>query len=231
MNFRVRILLLSAFLFALFMVGSFPRTSLSFENSRSQDSAVAPSPTASPTPSPTPCPSVSISTSAEGVKAGDTINFTAALSDNTDGDALYTWSISGGRIIGGDGTQSLQVLVTAEPGQSLSISIEVEIGSCVASSSITLTVANLPPADFGKLAGVVRDPQGRGLSGATVTVFLGNNSTAQETTGAAGRYEFNQLIVGQHSVEASHSDFGPSRETVTIRKDRTTRQNFRLRQR
>lgn len=231
MSFRVRILLLSAFLFALFMVGSFPRTSLSFENSRRQDSAATPSPTASPTPSPTPCPSVSISTSAEGVKAGDTITFTAALSGNTEEAPLYTWSIQGGRIIGGDGTQSLQVLVTAEPGQSLSLNIEVEIGSCVASSSITLTVANLPPADFGKLTGVVNDPEGHGLAGAKVTVFLGNNSTAEETTGAGGRYEFNQLIVGRHSVEATHNNFDPSRETVTIRKDRTTRKNFRLRQR
>jgi hypothetical protein len=227
---RIGLLLLTLILLAVSLYGLASSNSLSAQMGKTQDSGVAPtqtqSPPPSPTPSPTPCPTVAIAAST-ATEPGESISATATVSGSDETDVLYTWTVIGGQVVSGNGTSSIEIVASPDV-QQVTLNIEVQIDSCTASASITVTVANIPPSDFGILEGIVRDPQNRRLDGATVTVFLGNNSTAQEITKNGGRYRFDRLIVGQHNVEASHSGFGPDRQMVTITKDQTTRKNFKL---
>jgi hypothetical protein len=154
----------------------------------------------------------------------------ASVSGITEEDVIYSWSVSGGRIASGLGTSSIQIVPGPEL-QNITVTVEIETGACRLSASTTVGVSNLPPSDFGKLEGIVRDPRNRPLNGATVTVFLSNNATAEEITRNGGKYKFDQLIIGDHDVEASHNRYGSDRKTVNVKKDRTTNQDFKLKSR
>ncbi len=98
--------------------------------------AVAPKPT---------CPTVGIKCP-EQIKAGQPVTFTSNLSGGTGNvPSIYNWTISGGRIISGQGTSSITVDTAGLAGQSLKASLamggyEVDCSaSCTIEFPIPLT--------------------------------------------------------------------------------------------
>lgn len=191
----------------------------------------APSPSPAPVPSPAatvaPCSGVNVDLSPHVTVPGKPITVTASVSGGGNEPVSFVWSTFGGRIVKGQGTNSIEIVPDANR-RNIDASIEIETGACRASAALTIPLEGLPPSDFGKLAGIVRDPKNRRLKGATVTVFLNNNSTAKETTKDGGKYEFGQLVVGDYDVEASHDQYRPVKKTAKIKKDQTTPLNFKF---
>lgn len=232
---RVGLRVLTLIIFAVYFFGLISNNSLSTAFRRASpppvSSVVVDNALPAPSPAPTvasACSGVNVDLSSEAAaKPGATITVTATVS-SAEPNVIYDWSVSGARIVRGLGTNSIEIIPNPDQ-RKVTTSVAVDAGLCPASASLEIAVPILPPPDFGRLEGVVKDPQNRPVDGATVTVFLNNSSTAQETTKDGGKYRFAQLIVGEHDVEARHDQFGRDRKTVKIKKDRTTRQNFNLR--
>jgi hypothetical protein len=76
-----------------------------------------------------PCPEGSIKSSADIVKAGDTIIFTAENAKTDSESNVYNWTISGGTIVKGQGTPAIEVKTNAEMiGTSVRAAIERDRG-------------------------------------------------------------------------------------------------------
>lgn len=83
-----------------------------------------------PIPEPCPsCPVVSIKSRAKSVNAGETIVFVAEFGEDQE-PAQYTWTISGGTIVEGQGTRSIKVATNTEMiGSTVKAAIENETGT------------------------------------------------------------------------------------------------------
>ncbi len=72
-------------------------------------------------------------------------------------------------------------------------------------------------AIFGKIQGVVHDPQHRPVPGAAVRVQAAASDWSQTTqSDAAGEFSFTTVPLGDYRVTVTHSDFAPAQQTVTV---------------
>src|SRR5271163_1225542 len=70
---------------------------------------------------------------------------------------------------------------------------------------------------FGKIQGIVHDPQHRPIAGATVVLKATNSAFTQSTqTDADGQFTFTAITVGDYSVTVSQAGFASSQQTVTV---------------
>jgi hypothetical protein len=93
----------------------------------------------------------------------------------------------------------------------------------LATASPTLTAQNPTPI----LAGVVTDTAGRAIPHARVTI-LGTSDTA--LTNSDGRYAFNKLREGRHTVRAQALGYlQREQDSVSIIPNKTANVDFRLR--
>jgi hypothetical protein len=73
------------------------------------------------------CPQVAITVPEKSVPAGETLTFTATVTGPTPEPVTYNWSVSSGEIVGGQGTQSIQVRTFPGMGGT-KIVVTLEIG-------------------------------------------------------------------------------------------------------
>lgn len=82
-----------------------------------------------------------------------------------------------------------------------------------ATDEATETTTTVPMAEFGSIAGVVYDDEGRPLSGVQVEV-VGENLTA--TSAASGDYQIDNVPIGPQSLEANATGFEGVSKDVTV---------------
>jgi hypothetical protein len=83
---------------------------------------------------------------------------------------------------------------------------------------VLLTCASLlHAAIFGKVQGVVHDPQHRPLSGASVKLTATTSDWSQTTqTGDDGQFTFTTVPIGDYKITVTQSKFETSEQTVTV---------------
>src|SRR5579875_284780 len=87
-------------------------------------------------------------------------------------------------------------------------------------SLLTLAVAGslaLPQSNRGSINGLVTDPSGAAVPGATVTATeTGTGSTYTATTSSSGNYTFPQLLVGTYDLTVSAPNFQTNKQTGVV---------------
>jgi hypothetical protein len=160
------------------------------------------------------CPSISMCCPAKAV-IGEPVAFKiTSISGGTPGfNHAYHWNVSAGRIISGQGTNSIQVDTTGLDPQSLSASFE-SIGYGLKCNTVCATGIHLPyPATLRGRVNTERD--GRPLRGAQVTVSASDKTSVLKTN-ERGYYELAGLSPGSYRVAVTAQDFGPQMETVEL---------------
>lgn len=71
------------------------------------------------------CPTLSVSGGGD-VKAGETVTFEANLSGGNATDIKYSWTVSQGEIIEGQGTASIKVKTTQETSETIEATVEID---------------------------------------------------------------------------------------------------------
>jgi carboxypeptidase family protein/TonB-dependent receptor-like protein len=83
---------------------------------------------------------------------------------------------------------------------------------------------------FGKIQGIVHDPQHRPLAGATVVLNATTSDHTQTTqTDADGQFSFSAVTVGDYKVTVSQRGFNTSVQTVTVTSGASPILHFQLR--
>jgi TonB dependent receptor/Carboxypeptidase regulatory-like domain/TonB-dependent Receptor Plug Domain len=83
---------------------------------------------------------------------------------------------------------------------------------------------------FGKIQGIVHDPQHRPIAGATVVMKSTTSDYSQTTqTDADGQFSFTAVTVGDYSVTVSQQGFDTSAQTVTVTSGSSPILHFQLR--
>ncbi|MGH9510723.1 MAG: TonB-dependent receptor domain-containing protein [Terriglobales bacterium] len=81
----------------------------------------------------------------------------------------------------------------------------------------------------GNIQGVVTDPAGAAINGASVTLHnVATGMTATTTTSDSGNYRFSSLEPGRYEVTAQDQGFKTTKETVTLETSQTQGINFTL---
>lgn len=93
-------------------------------------------------------------------------------------------------------------------------------------ASLFLILLGTPLCSFAQfssgLQGVVEDPSGRVVPGATVTIVRGSTGVAQTTkTGPQGDYRFVSLAPGTYALTATASGFATQKTSVTLQTEQT----------
>jgi len=84
-------------------------------------------------------------------------------------------------------------------------------------SVLVLLCASVAEASFGKIQGIVHDPQHRPITGATVVLKSTTSAYTQTTqTDADGQFTFTAVTVGDYKITATQPGFDESIQTVTV---------------
>ena len=82
---------------------------------------------------------------------------------------------------------------------------------------------------FGRVDGIVHDPQHRPLPGASVQLQSVTSDLSQSAkTDDQGAFSFTAVPIGDYKVSVSQAQFQPSTQTVTVRSDTTGNLHFQL---
>ena len=82
---------------------------------------------------------------------------------------------------------------------------------------------------FGRVHGVVHDPQHRPIAGAHVDLKAAHSSfTASTTSGADGSFQFNSIPVGEYEVTVTQAGFDSVKQDLTLESDTTPTLHFEL---
>ncbi len=99
-------------------------------------------------PPPMVCPSApNVTLSANSVNGGEAVTASASLSGGRDyGTPTYNWTVSGGTIASGQGTDSIRIDTTGLDGQSVTATVEVKgiDASCSNTASASFNIARKP---------------------------------------------------------------------------------------
>ena len=79
---------------------------------------------------------------------------------------------------------------------------------------VIATAAVAQSAALGKIAGVVKDQAGAGVSGAEVSLVHSQGVRRTALTGADGRFAFDNVAPGSYAVIVTRSGFGPYKSVV-----------------
>ena len=101
---------------------------------------------------------------------------------------------------------------------------------CVFLAAAVLLLAPQTYASFGKIQGIVHDPQHRPIAGATVVLKATTSDYTQTTqTDADGQFEFTAVTVGDYTVTVSQPGFDSIVQTVTVTSGSLPILHFQLR--
>jgi TonB dependent receptor/Carboxypeptidase regulatory-like domain/TonB-dependent Receptor Plug Domain len=82
---------------------------------------------------------------------------------------------------------------------------------------------------FGKIQGIVHDPQHRPIAGATVVMKSTTSAYSQTTqTDAEGQFTFAAVTVGDYAVTVTHPGFADAQQSVTVMSDTAPILHFQL---
>jgi Carboxypeptidase regulatory-like domain/TonB-dependent Receptor Plug Domain len=122
---------------------------------------------------------------------------------------------------------SRQLSFSLRPGTSANRRCSTLLGAAmtVLAGMAVLCVPANAQVRFGTIVGIVDDPSGAMVSGATVRLInLGTNETRTMQTGSTGAFTFPNLIAGLYRVEVEMTGFKHSiRDKVEVQVDVTTR--------
>ncbi len=100
---------------------------------------------------------------------------------------------------------------------------------CVMASVFLFWGSLLHATIFGKIQGIVHDPQHRPIAGATVVLKATTSAFTQSTqTDADGQFTFTAITVGDYSVSVTQAGFGSSQQTVTVDSNTSPILHFQL---
>ena len=101
---------------------------------------------------------------------------------------------------------------------------------CVFLAAMASLFAPQTYASFGKIQGIVHDPQHRPIAGATVVLKATTSDYTQTTqTDADGQFEFSAVTVGDYTVTVSQPGFDGMVQTVTVTSGSAPILHFQLR--
>src|ERR1700689_4089544 len=100
---------------------------------------------------------------------------------------------------------------------------------CVIASVFLFWGSLLHATIFGKIQGIVHDPQHRPIAGATVVLKATASAFTQSTqTDADGQFTFTAITVGDYSVSVTQAGFGSSQQKVTVDSNTSPILHFQL---
>src|ERR1700685_1457578 len=100
---------------------------------------------------------------------------------------------------------------------------------CVIASVFLFWGSLLHATIFGKIQGIVHDPQHRPIAGATVVLKATTSAFTQSTqTDADGQFTFTAITVGDYSVSVTQAGFGSSQQKVTVDSNTSPILHFQL---
>jgi hypothetical protein len=167
------------------------------------------------------CPLASIYCS-EAISGEQPVTCTASTSGGTPGvRPAYHWTITAGRVIGGQGTSSIKVDTTGFSGQGLKGRVEL-VGyglDCICSVWASTLVR---PAEGGvTVRGEIRNGSSRkGVKYAEITVFLRDQNRIVQSRAQAderGNFVLKELPPGEYQVVVSAQDFFEKSSNVVLR--------------
>jgi hypothetical protein len=155
-----------------------------------------------------PCPQLSI-TAPNIMTAGESATFTVSVSGLPEEETpIYQWTVTGGRIVSGDGTSMVTVAVSENDGQAIQVAVELEgefscQPSATAGISVVVVAPNVP-GDPISITGTVMSRRGKALESARVTAVNTNTNSSKSTeTDATGSYKLIGLPNGRYRVTSS----------------------------
>jgi hypothetical protein len=131
------------------------------------------------------------------------VNTSAVYSTNNVAGYAYSWSVTGAISFTGQGTSSINVHWANTPGTgTVSVTaLDITTG-CVGSSApyiVTITPAGVQVNGYFKYLNTGQTP----LDGLTLNLKLAGITKATTTTNLSGYYEFNGVLPGTYTIEAS----------------------------
>ncbi len=101
-----------------------------------------------------PCPVVSVQTPAGIIEPGARVKFTAAISGGDSQGLRYAWSISKGKIVGGQGTNSINMVYSGYPRMTATVIVSGLPAGCKnTASEIYEFIIDPGPIKLGEIAG------------------------------------------------------------------------------
>src|SRR5271154_3356875 len=99
---------------------------------------------------------------------------------------------------------------------------------CIVLAALSASIAHA--SIFGRIQGIVHDPQHRPIAGATVVVKSATSAYAQtKQTDDEGGFDFQAVTLGDYSVTVSQLGFESSTQTVTVTSGSAPILHFQLR--
>jgi outer membrane receptor protein involved in Fe transport len=100
---------------------------------------------------------------------------------------------------------------------------------CVCIVFVSLCATIVQANIFGKIQGIVHDPQHRPIAGATVVLRAVTSTYTQTTrTAADGQFIFTSISVGDYKITVTQPGFQTSEQTVTLASDSSPALHFQL---
>jgi len=168
------------------------------------------------------CPSISLACPATA-RPGLPAAFTATLSGGTRGAVpTFDWSLSGGEIVGGQGTNSIRIDAKDFKGKAIVTAVEVGGYGRKCSAACTTELARAPEPDRStkplSMSVTVRNARdGRPVPHAEISFYLGENSlVARGVADEGGAFSRSGWVPGVYRVEVAAQRFAPLRSTVTL---------------
>lgn len=169
------------------------------------------------------CPTLSVSGPDQPIPQNEPMTFTANVSGGNQDGIIYSWSVSQGTIVSGQGTPVISVDISGLPDAS-AITTTVSIsntgcGSCgiLQDSETGFVASRAAPRFDGVIRGRVIDSSGNGVAGAIVTIRnLQTGFSKNFTAGANGAYLFDDLERGGYSLTASIPGFASVPQQVFL---------------
>lgn len=183
-----------------------------------------------------PCPQLNI-TAPDIMTAGEPVTFTVSVSGLPPGEVpTYQWTVTGGRIVSGDGTSEVTVAVSEDVGQMIRVGVGL-VGdfSCqpVATAEVQVARPSRVPGDPISITGTVTSSNGVALERARVmAVSTTTNFSKSAETDTSGRYQLVGLPNGRYRVTSSAARHRTSQpQQADVRAGQPVTLDFELRRR
>lgn len=139
---------------------------------------------------------------------GDKVTLVGEVDGPSSEAASYVWSVIGGRIVSGQGTNSITVDTAGVRGGRVEASLMVTVGPdtvCGASAFFSISAGTMPNRAL--ITGTVTDSAGAVVANASVVIIGRGGLRRQTVTNDAGEYRFEGLEPGTYEMEVAASGF------------------------